>query len=194
MSFSICLWKAHFVHTKWYWKIDTTTNTLNVFSIILFVSWGPCVLTPVSQGLIQRVFYVVSYFMWFNSVGQGCGDPFTGNVQRHTGRSKHERPLSALWLKWAADILVIGITVGVVCCIHHPQSSLFHCLQSLYCSHSLLFHSLYLFHVRHWQRFSIYNRSHSMFSLKVLNQISRCINTLCQLKKKKKKVLASSNI
>lgn len=95
MSFSICLWKAHFVHTKWYWKIDTTTNTLNVFSIILFVSWGPCVLTPVSQGyawswahLIQRVFYVVSYFMWFNCVDQGCSDLFTGNVQGHRHRKR----------------------------------------------------------------------------------------------------------
>ncbi len=70
--------------------------------------------------------------MWVNRVGQGCSDPSTGYVQRHTQAEATVRDVAvALWLKRAADIRVIAITVGVVRSIHHPQSSLLCCLQSL---------------------------------------------------------------
>lgn len=90
------------------------------------------------------VFYVVSYLMWVHSAGQGCSGSSTGDVLWMKCVWEIAVSLSALSLNWTADMRVIALTVVVVFCIHHHQSSLFHCLQHLLHSHSILFHSLYL--------------------------------------------------
>ncbi len=178
MSFSVCIWKANFVHTKWYWKIDTTSNALNVLSITRSVSCGLCAFSlsvKVTRG--RGVSNTTEYFMKSHT---SCGLIVwvKAVLTRPQAMYRDTRRQKRLWKMCRCRCR----PVAEESCWHtsdcyHSWSCALHSSPSVFTfllpavtlfSHSLFFHSLYLFHVRHWHRFSIYDRSHPMLSLKEL--------------------------
>lgn len=130
--------------------------------------------------LKQQIIYILSFvlphlkrvfFMRVNSVGQGCRVPSTGCEWKHT----QERA--------SGDERCAAVSpVAGVCCWqrsdwYHIWSCVLHSSPFTFSLDTVtlsFFHFFYLCHIRLWQKLSVYNWSHCLFtiwnSLDILNK------------------------